>query len=190
MKIQSHPRQHGFTLVELLVVIAIIAVLASAGFAAGNAAIQKARKTTTLATATALEGAINSFYTEYGSMPLVTTSDKDFKTDAGEGVTLLNILLGNDTNNENPRKIRFLNVKEGKADKNGLIYNGSTVKGLYDAWGGPFFVRMDDLSDEKIDVTASGVKSTLNGRRAVVWSEGADYKGNKKPADDVKTWGQ
>ena len=69
MKTPLHPPPNGFTLVELLVVIAIIAVLAGAGFAAGNAAIQKAKKTTALATCTALESAVNNFYTEYGAMP-------------------------------------------------------------------------------------------------------------------------
>lgn len=194
MKIQSHPRPHGFTLVELLVVIAIIAILAAAGFSAGNAAIQKAKKITTLASATAVESAVNNFYTEYGSMPLVTTGDKVVKTNAGEGVALLKVLLGNDTT-ENPRAIKFLNAKEGKNKKNGLSFSGETVNGLYDSWGGPFHVMMDDLSDEKITVNASGVTTVLNGRRVAVWSEGADSKdvdGTKanKSTDDVKTWGQ
>ncbi|RPJ32744.1 MAG: type II secretion system protein, partial [Verrucomicrobiaceae bacterium] len=82
MKLHASRRAHGFTLIELLVVIAIIAVLAGGGFAAGNAAIQKARKTTALATATAIETAVNNFYTEYGSMPKDGTSDTTVKTDS------------------------------------------------------------------------------------------------------------
>ena len=46
MKNPTSRRRRGFTLIELLVVIAIIAVLAAAGFAAGNAAINRARKVT------------------------------------------------------------------------------------------------------------------------------------------------
>ena len=69
MKTHPSAARTASPLVELLVVIAIIAVLAGAGFAAGNAAIQKAKKTTALATCTAIESAVNNFYTEYGAMP-------------------------------------------------------------------------------------------------------------------------
>ncbi len=192
MKIQSHPRPQGFTLVELLVVIAIIAILAAAGFSAGNAAVQKARKVTTLASATAIESAVNNFFTEYGSMPVSGDADKTVKTDAGEGVTMLNTLLGNDATN-NPRAIKFLNAKEGKNKKNGLSFNGDAVDGLYDSWGGPLNVRLDLDYDEKIAVAPKGGgNATLNGRRVAVWSDGADgfETGTGKSADDVKTWGQ
>ncbi len=187
---------HGFTLVELLVVIAIIAVLASAGFAAGNAAIQKARRVTALATATALETAVNNFFTEYGSMPADGNTDTTVQTDAS-GVSFLKVLLGQEST-LNTRSIKFLNVREGKAKKNGLIYsaNGSNVEGLFDPWGGPFFVRMDLDYDEKITVQPkSGSSATLNGRRVAVWSNGADATGKAgstgtgKAADDVRTWG-
>ncbi|MGA0845720.1 MAG: type II secretion system protein [Luteolibacter sp.] len=180
----------GFTLVELLVVIAIIAVLASAGFAAANAAIQKARKTTALATATALETAVNNFYNDYSTMP--KDGDQDIAIQTDNDVAFLNALLGQD-DVVNPRGIRFLNVKEGKGNKNGLIYTGggSAVKGLYDPWGGPFFVMLDLDLDEKIIPTpsAGGQQRTLNGRRVAVWSNGADgLNGGGKSNDDVRTW--
>jgi prepilin-type N-terminal cleavage/methylation domain-containing protein len=196
MKNQSRRRSHGFTLVELLVVIAIIAVLASAGFAAGNAAIQKARKTTALSTATAIESAVNNFYTEYGSMPVDGSSDTTVQTDSGSGVAMLRVLLGvegTSGNVLNTRGIRFLSVREGKANRNGLIYQGtgSDVRGLYDPWGGPYHVRLDLDYDEKITVQPSaGASTTLNGRRVAAWSNGADgVKGGGKAADDVRTWG-
>lgn len=195
MKIPSVRRPKGFTLVELLVVIAIIAVLASAGFAAGTAALNKARRTTCLATATAIESAVNNFYTEYGSMPKDGNSDgAPVKTDTD--TTFLKVLLGLEgTGNSvlNTRAIKFLSAKEGKAKKNGLIYstNGSNVEGLYDPWGGPYYVMLDLDYDEKITVQpAAGASTTLNGRRVAVWSNGADgVKGGGKAADDVKTWG-
>jgi prepilin-type N-terminal cleavage/methylation domain-containing protein len=195
MKIPTVRRLKGFTLVELLVVIAIIAVLAAAGFAAGNAAIQKARKTTCLSTATAIETAVNNFYTEYGSMPKDGDSDTTVKTDTDNA--FLKVLLGlEDTGSSvlNTRAIKFLQVKEGKAKKNGLIYssNGSDVTGLFDPWGGAFNVMLDLDYDEKITVEpAAGGSTTLNARRVAVWSNGADgVKGTGgKSADDVKTWG-
>ena len=198
MKIPSYRRASGFTLVELLVVIAIIAVLASAGFAAGNAAIQKARKVTALASATAIETAVTNFFTEYGSMPYEGSQDVTVETDSADGKKLLTVLLGFEGTSGtvlNTRGIKLLSAREGKNKKNGLIYStdGKSVDGLYDPWGGGFKVRLDLDYDEKIEVkpkAASGSK-TLNGRRVAVWSDGADgvksgSKGNS--TDDVLTW--
>ena len=199
MKTPSSSRKNGFTLVELLVVIAIIAVLAGAGFAAGNAAIQKAKKTTALATVVALESAVNNFYTEYGSMPTSAATETAIDINSAEGKTLLNVLLGlteTTTPPLNPRAIKFLSVREGKAKgatggANGIVYNttGTTIVGLFDPWGGPYKLVLDTNYDEKI-ITAptNGGGATLNSRRVAAWSEGADYATSKKTGDDVKNW--
>jgi prepilin-type N-terminal cleavage/methylation domain-containing protein len=195
MKNQSRRRSSGFTLIELLVVISIIAVLAAAGFAAGNAAILRARKVTALATATAIESAVNNFYNEYGSMP--KNGDQDATVETDNDIEFLNVLLGMEgtgSNVLNTRSIRFLSVREGKGNKNGLVYNtgGSTVKGLYDPWGGPYNVMLDLDYDERVTVKPkAGTQVTLNGRRVAVWSDGQDgVDTTGKSADDVKTWGQ
>lgn len=194
---KNHPsrRSAGFTLVELLVVIAIIAVLAGAGFAAGNAAIQKAKKATALATCTALESAVNNFYTEYGSMPKENLT-ADIKVDTKTDLPFLQVLLGSEgtgANVLNVRAIKFLSVKEGKGNKGGLIYDstGASITGLYDPWGGPYSVMLDGDYDEKIEViTAAGVRKVLNGRRVAAWSNGADATSGSggKATDDVLTW--
>jgi prepilin-type N-terminal cleavage/methylation domain-containing protein len=196
MKTHSVRADRGFTLIELLVVIAIIAVLAGVGFSAGSSAIQKAKKTTCLAAATSIEGAVANFYTEYGSMPSSLTSDTTVKTNETAGINLLKTLLGMDTV-LNPRSIKFLSAKEGKANKNGLIYDasGNNITGMFDPWGGPYNVILDLDYDEKlVGVKPKGTGSaaaTLNGRRVAVWSDGADgVSATGKATDDVKTWGQ
>lgn len=198
MKIPASRRRNGFTLVELLVVIAIIAVLAAAGFAAGNAAINKARKVTCLNQATGIEQAVNGFFTDYGYMPKEGTSDTTVETD--KEVTLLTVLLGLEGSSGtvlNTRGVKYLVAKEGKKvgtkGTGGLIYNsnGTTVTGLYDPWGGGYNVMLDLDFDEKLQpkVAAGGATVTLNGKHVAVWSDGADgVKGGGKAADDVKTW--
>lgn len=193
MKIQRTRRNSGFTLIELLVVIAIIAVLAAAGFAAGNAAIQKAKKVTALASATAIVTAVNNFHTEYGGMPTESDSDETVDTSQGEGVELVEVLLGIESGSSplNTRGVKFLSVKEGKGKKGGLAYsgNGNSIDGLYDPWGGGFQVRMDCDYDEEIEVTPSAGGTTKLRSRVAVWSNGADgVSGGGKAGDDVKTW--
>jgi prepilin-type N-terminal cleavage/methylation domain-containing protein len=198
MKTQTSRRSHGFTLVELLVVIAIIAVLAGAGFAAGNAAIQKAKRTTAQATCVSLESAVNNFFTEYGSMPLDNlTADRTVDT---TDLTLIRTLLGQEVGASalNPRAIRFLQVREGKANKNGLIYgaSGRDITGFFDPWGGPYFIALDGDYDERVTVTpvngaAGGSNRVLNGRRSAAWSNGADAGRSGTggtAADNVITW--
>lgn len=197
MKIPTLRRASGFTLVELLVVIAIIAVLASAGFAAGNAAIQKAKRVKAQATATAIETAVNNFFTEYGTMPAENLSETPIRTD---NVQFLSVLLGVESGNSplNTRGIKFLSVKEGKRKAgggiDGIVYSGNSnvPSGLYDPWGGMFNVVMDHDYDERITVKPKGTgaqQRTLNGRRVAVWSDGADgVDATGRGGDDVKTW--
>lgn len=178
--------RRGFTLIELLVVIAIIAVLAAAGFAAGNAAIQRARKVSGQAIATSVDSAVTSFYNDNGYLPDV--GDR-VETDAGNGVELLKILLGEEgggSDVQNKKGIRYLTVKEGKSGRDGLIYNGNAVRSLKDPWGNPFIVVMDTEYEDKLTFQLGGTSVTLNGKKVAVFSYGADKKGGT--ADDVKSF--
>ncbi len=182
----------AFTLVELLVVIAIIAVLAGAGFAGGRAALEKARKVTAQAAATSVATAIDQFYSEYSSLPDVSAQSN---TAGGDGVELLNILAGLETGTdiENERKIRFLSLKEAKNGRNrdGVVYgpNGDSITGLYDPWGEPYFIELDDDYDEKISFTPPGNSAVnLNGRRAAIYSLGVPDGETSRSSKLVKTW--
>lgn len=188
----NHPsRRHrsGFTLIELLVVIAIIVVLAAAGFGAGAIAMKKAKSLTSKTSATAVETAVNQFYSEYGSLPDV--GDR-VRTDKGDGVKLLEILLGLEGDSgkvQNSRNNKFLNVKEGSSRaKGGLIYSksGRSVDGLYDAFGNPFFIELDVNYEERLRFSVGGKQVTLNGSRVAVYSAGGDKKLGTD--DDIRTW--
>ncbi len=195
MKAANCRRPSGFTLVELLVVIVIIAALASLGIGAGLRALEKAKRTTSMAVARGIESAVNNFFTEYGSMPTTVVTDGDADTTVvtkeAAGIDLLDVLLGIDTD-INTRGIKFLSVTEGKSNTNGIIYSGDTITGLYDPWGGPYYVILDTgLNDKVAPDTAVEAARTLNGRRVAVWSNGADgvtSGGKAKAEDDVKTW--
>lgn len=189
----------GFTLIELLVVVAIIAVLAAAGFAGGNIAMNKARKVASQAGAVAITTAVDQFYTEYSALPDADPSGStaDVELDStGDGVEMLEVLSAIESDSssdvQNPRKIRFLTTKEGKNGKDGVIYNdtGDAIEGMYDSWGQPFYIWMDYDYDERLSFTPKQLSGAvnLNGKRVAVYSLGVGEPGDATNATLVKSW--
>lgn len=176
----------GFTLIELLVVITIVAVLAAMSFAGVNVALKKARTTEGNVAAAGVASAVDSFYNEYSRLPDV--SGTELQTDSGTGVELLKILLaqeGDGSDLENPRKINFLSVKEGKGRKGGLYYGsgGSSVQGLYDPFGQPYTIVLNTNYEDVMRFSVGGRTYELRDRQVAVYSPGAD--GELGTTDDI-----
>jgi prepilin-type N-terminal cleavage/methylation domain-containing protein len=196
MKTQITRRRRGFTLIELLVVIAIIAVLAAAGFTAGAAALNRARKTTAQADAVAVQQAVDAFYSEYGILPFSGDPPTQVKTDGGDGVEMLEVLLARETGASpvNTRGIRFLNVKEGKkkgtGGSGGLVYDDKQVRGLYDPWGNGYTVVFNSQYEDSFSFTPEGLSTsvTLNGRNVAVYSTGVPEGEKVTNSTLVKSW--
>lgn len=195
MKIPYHNSSPtGFTLIELLVVITIIATLAAAGFSVGPTLINKAKKTSGLATASSISMAVEQYYTEYSALPAGSDSASEATTldTTSSGVNVLKILAGDDFNGQNPRKIRFLSVKEAKNNIDGAVYdNSGKISKIYDPWGQPYYIRLDYDYDEKLefDPTPSKIPSiTLNGRRVAVYSHGVRSDNDADDKTMIKTW--
>lgn len=184
-----HKRSKGFTLIELLVVITIIAVLAAMSFAGVNAAIRKARTTEGKVAAAAVTSAVDNFYSEYSRLPDLSN---EVKTDTGEGVELLQILLaqeGDGDNIENTRGINFLSVKEGKGRRGGLYYgtgSSSQVQGLYDPFGKPYTVVLNTEYEDTLTFQMGSKTYNLRGKQVAVYSPGAD--GEEGTIDDITSF--
>ena len=199
MKTFTDSRRHGkmgFTLIELLVVIAIIVVLASAGFQVGTLALNRAKKVKALAVCTEMEQAIQRFYDDNGTLPVEISEDTEIYSNSSEGLDLLFVLMDQETADPvlNAKGIKYLNVKQGKGDKDGLVYNdaGTVIEGLYDPWGGDYKIMLDGDFDESISVLPKGASTArILQRRVACWSDGADgaKSGSTGTAkDDVTTW--
>jgi len=200
MKLKSNAHmQRGFTLIELLVVIAIILVLAGAGFAVGNSALNKARRVSAQNTATSIDQAINLFYSEYGTFP---ADQSPINTGNPQGQQMLQVLLGKEPAGNamrlNARNVNFLNIKEGKRQgdggSDGIVFtpDGSNVIGIYDPWGNGFTVEIDLDFNDFVQFTPMNIDGAtqvqLNGRRVAVYSPGIALGERGNLNTMVKSW--
>lgn len=182
----------GFTLVELLVVISIIVVLAAMSFGAANMAMNKAKKVQTLTDANQLVQGIEKFNSEYSRLPDFGAQGEEAQTDGEAGAELLTILLGKEDvtdSMQNKKQIPFVNFKENKnKNKGGLVYSsggsGARPDGLYDAWGNPFYIKIDTEYDGELEDPLK--QGNIIRKSVIAYSYGADKKIGG--GDDVQTW--
>ena len=140
----SPPRKRSaFTLIELLVVIAIIAILAGLAFPAVQGALESGKKAQARNDVQQIAAAVRAYQLEYGRLPSTQASSDQFLDDNGD---LMNVLIGQNINNLNPRQIPFLDPKVSKQAKGGL-FNGK----FYDPWGNQYLIEMDTNYDNRIN---------------------------------------
>lgn len=162
----------------------VLTLLVPGSYAAAQVAIKKANLLKSRTMLMSTKSAVEQFYQEYSKLP--EPGANDFNTGDPAGRKLLDMLLGPG----NPRGVPFLVVETGKhRKKGGLIFESgmsSPVVGLFDTWGNPFRVILDDDYDEVLRFTYGGKPEVVHGQRVLVASRGAD--GIEGTKDDVKSW--
>lgn len=192
---KTHPRSlpaRAFTLIELLVVITLIGILTSLAMSAYKGVITRARNLDAAATNRALISAIQNYSSDYHRMPVRSTSDES-PIELSEGSPLLQVLLGDDIDHLNPKRLSFLDLRMGKNGAGGLVGKENSFA-LVDPWGTPYRVVLDANWDQRItnpDATNEDPDIAANApawlpMTAAAFSAGVDKKFGT--ADDVVSW--
>ncbi len=149
----------------------------------------------TLGVCKELQLGIASFHAEYGKLPIRVSRDVTLDMNSAEGLALLNVLLGmvDGPNPVNVRGIKFIDIKEAKAQRDGVVYAATDdrVVGFYDSWGGSYKVRLDGDGDEVVEVKPKAWNKAIKveGSRVLIWSDGPDGVAERGGAsDDVTSW--
>jgi prepilin-type N-terminal cleavage/methylation domain-containing protein len=160
MRTRTGKRRAGFTLVELLVVIIIIAILASLMLTGIGAAFRRMRITKAKNEVKAIEVAWRQYYTEYrrwpsiGGVPPPQMEIIPIRL-SGEA---LQILMGNNINNSNPKELKFLSSFDS-VNASGTPINPWGDKDLDDGSTPPdsfYYMKFDVTFDNAIQ-SGSGV---------------------------------
>lgn len=175
----------AFTLIELLIVIAIIGILMALMFPAVGGVMEAARRAKAKNDVVQLAIAVKAYLTEYGKLPTTVVSSDDGQ-EAGQGWfqnnndDVVRVLMGEDFNNLNPRKIVFFEgrpAKGGPAPKDGVAGNK-----FYDPWGGLYGIKMDTSYNNALEYY--GVNYDNNFRTTVI---AISFGKNKVQQDPGKT---
>ncbi|HJO92048.1 MAG TPA: type II secretion system protein [Victivallales bacterium] len=149
-----------FTLIELITVIAIISILVAILLPTLSSVREKARKTQAKAEMNSIITAIKSYESTYGVLPVPENWDNaDTGTEYDNLMALLTdvIKTGGDSDYENTRHIRFLDVPDQY-----------TTNGYLNPWDGKYEIYMDtDYNDE-----LTGPDGTLYGTVFITTTDG------------------
>ena len=165
-------------------------VLAAATPHVGREAVLRAHRVKSVAVCVELEQAIQRFFDDHQTLPIEVEDDLTIDCNSAKGLELLRVLLNLETADQpiNARGIKYMNIKQGDGDKDGLIWNkaGTQITGLYDPWGGSYMIALDGDFDGSITARPKAQEAPkLLQPRVAVWSNGLDPD---DPEDDVTTW--
>jgi len=144
-----------------------------------------------------IDAAILAYYDDYGHLPLshgISQAGQDIEilSNRPQGVELLTVLMGLEDESPdmlNPKKIRFLDLPEGKSNRDGIIYDSDDrILGFYDPWGQPYRVLLDADSNESLDNPFSNDGQPVLKRRVATFTFGKNGKNDHGYRDDIKTW--
>jgi prepilin-type N-terminal cleavage/methylation domain-containing protein len=187
----ANDARSAFTLIELLVVIGIIAILASILLPVMNAAFRKAEIAQAQTEVRALESALKAYINEYHANPTGLTvydtivgGQTPETTATGiqveEGVVRMLRGENNPLNNQNPRRIAFMEFTDATIVSNYFV----------DPWRQPYKYMLDYNYDGITHIWFTSNSGETNLPRPVaVWSRGPDGSDmNGSRADDPKSW--
>jgi len=192
--LKANTGKGGFTLMEILVVMTIIAILAGIMMPAVNKVMGNAKIKNAQQTALQLVSSISTYQTEYRRFPVEANQldGTDVRVETDE--TLMNILLGQDNNQYNPRSRSFYSSRNarGRPPRNGLVFNEDGGGRLYDPWGNYYQVMMDVDTNHRIQPPFQKEQmagANIVAKSIVVWSLGPDgQEAGDGVKDNVITW--
>ena len=173
--------------------ISIIIVLGALSFPVLSGVMDRAKKTQAKNDLVQIVTAVRAYYTEYGKYPLAgweQGSDVTFAVDSYQD-QLFNVLRANGSgrdnptsasadDNQNPRRLAFLQVKDATDRTNprgGIVPNNASAnQGMFvDPWGTPYIVRLDGNYDNELN-NPYGTNAGSNPLRenVIAWSVGKD----------------
>lgn len=146
----------GFTLIEMLVVITIIGILLGLAIPGIIKAMDVAIAAKARNDVMQLVTSIKAYETEYGKLPTDVVSSDDgqeasqgwFQADNDE---IVRVLIGEDHNGLNPRRIVFLEIRQAKGAVGSFRDGLGTDGKFYDPWGAPYAVKMDTSYNNELE---------------------------------------